>query len=296
MNTLKNFPDFPHPKNKNEKLYFKDGKFVNCVNEDDYFKILEFSTNTRGWSEDLTEMANHHIDINHPIDTASREKCLEYLNNYENSEKKIVLEIGCSSGNLIDQIKVLSKYNYIASDSIKTHILKLSEYHKDIPFLVFDLLKNPLKKKFCNGIIMLNVLEHIEDDYTALIEINNLLEQNGILILEVPSCKFLYDDYDKKLLHFRRYNMKDIISKLESAGFKIEKKTHLGFLIFPIFFLVKIFNKIFYRIFKNDNVVITQAKISNNYILKKLFYFEKKLKNINLPFGIRCYICARKIK
>ena len=75
----------------------------------------------------------------------------------------------------------------------------------------------------------------VKDDEKALIEAHKLLNTDGVLILEVPSGNFLYDEYDKELLHFRRYNMKDLVKKIENAGFRIEKKTHLGFLLFPFF-------------------------------------------------------------
>ena len=74
------------------------------------------------------------------------------------------------------------------------------------------------------------------------------------------------------------------------SSFKIEKKTHLGFSIFPFFVLIKIFNKFF----KKNNIVVQQTKITDNFLVKFLFYLDKKLKNFNLPFGIRCVICARK--
>ena len=289
--TLKtNFPIFPHPQKKNESYFFNNGFFENSNNKYDKLKILEFSKNMEGWTDELTEMAHDHIDANHPIDVASREMCVKFLDKYDKSENKIVLEIGCSSGNLIAAIKEKKNFNYIGSDAVRNQIIKLTSLHNDTPFLIFDLLKNPLKKNFCNSLIMLNVLEHIKNDDEALLEANKILDKEGILIIEVPSGKFLYDDYDRNLLHFRRYNMKEIIKKIENAGFKIEKKTHLGFLIFPIFVLVKIFNKFF----KNKNIVIKQAKMSNNLFLKMMFGLEKKLLNIYLPFGIRCYICARK--
>jgi 2-polyprenyl-3-methyl-5-hydroxy-6-metoxy-1,4-benzoquinol methylase len=291
MNTRSNLPSFPHPQKKNEYLFFENGYFKNSQNIEDKFKILEYSKNSDGWTDELTEMTNHHIDINHPIDVASREMCINFLEKYENSKKKTILEIGCSSGNLINKIKEQKKYNYIGSDAIKNHIVKLSDQHKNIPFLVFDLLKNPFKKSISNALIMLNVLEHIKDDNSALLAANKILDKNGILIIEVPSGKSLYDDYDKKLMHFRRYNMKEIVKKIENAGFIVEEKTHLGFLIFPIFALVKIFNKFF----KSKDILIKQTKISNNFFLQLLFSFEKKLSKISLPFGIRCYICARKI-
>ena len=290
--SIYNYHNFPHPKYENEDFIFKNENFHNTKNKDEKHKVLEFSENEEGWSNELTEMTNLHIDVNHPIDVASREMCINFLEKYEKSKEKIVLEIGCSSGKLINEVVKLGKYNYIGSDAIKKHIYKLSNDYKNIPFIIFDLVKNPFKKSICNALIMLNVLEHIKDDNKALIEANKILSKDGILILEVPSGKFLYDEYDKKLLHFRRYNMRDIIKKLEDAGFVIEKKTHLGFIIFPIFAIIKFFNKFF----KNEDTVIKQAKKSNNIFLKILFNIEKKFQKLNMPFGIRCYICARKIK
>lgn len=79
---------------------------------------------------------------------------------------------------------------------------------------------------------MLNVLEHIKDDDKALAEVNKILNNQGIFIIEVPSGKFLYDEYDRKFLHYRRYNMQEIEKKLIKAGFKIEKKLTLVLLFF----------------------------------------------------------------
>ncbi|MDC1115050.1 methyltransferase domain-containing protein [Candidatus Pelagibacter sp.] len=289
---INNFPLFPDPTKKDKYLFFSNGYFKEKNNPENKSKVLEYSKNIEGWTDELTEMANHHIDINHPIDVESRKKCLGYLEKYELSDKKVILEVGCSSGYLIDEIKKKQKYNYIGSDAVKNQLLKLSNEHINIPFIVFDLLKNPFNKPTVNALIMLNVLEHIKDDNTALLEANKILHKDGILILEVPSGKTLYDDYDKKLMHFRRYNMKDVVDKIENAGFTIEHKTHLGFFIFPIFAIVKLFNKFFKP--KDENIVIKQAKISNNFFLRFLFSFERIFSNFSLPFGIRCYICARK--
>ena len=283
---------FPHPKNKNQNFIFKDGYFVNLENNNDKKKVLEFSVNKEGWNEELTETAHLHIDENHPIDLASRELCIKLLKKYDLSEKKIILEIGCSSGNLIKNIIDLKKYYYIGSDAIKNHIHKLSKKYENIPFIIFDLLKNPFQTGIFDVVIMLNVLEHIKDDDKALIEVNKILNNQGILIIEVPSGKFLYDEYDRKLLHYRRYNMREIEKKLIKAGFKIEKKTHLGFIVFPLFIIIKLFNKFF----KDKNIVVKQATTSNNIFLKILFSIERKLRKLYLPFGISCFICARKIK
>ena len=282
--------EFPHPDDKNEVLIFINQNFQNKKNINEKFKILEYSQNLEGWTEDHSEMIDHQIGNEHPIDIASRDMCMYLLKKYDYSEEKIILEIGCSNGNLIDKIMNLTNYKYIGSDVIKNPIKKLAEIYRETPFIIFDLLKNPFKESFCNSLVMLNVLEHINNDDKALFEANKLLKKNGLLILEVPSGQFLYDEYDKKLLHFRRYNMKNLVKKIESAGFKIEKKTHLGFIIFPFFAAIKFLNKFI----KKKNIVTSQANFSNNIFVKFLFKIEKRLRIYNLPFGVRCFICARK--
>ena len=281
---------FPHPENKNEYFEFLEGKFCNISRRSEKLKVLEYSDNLQGWSEDHTEMIDHEIGSSHPIDISSRSLCKFFLKKFNKYEKNVILEIGCSSGNLIKEINSIGNTYYIGSDVLKKSVRKIAEIHKNIPFVVFDILKNPFPNNFCNTVIMLNVLEHIENDTKALKEANKILCNDGLLILEVPAGKFLYDEYDKQLLHFRRYNMFELIKKIENAGFVVETKTHLGFFIFPIFILVKLFNKIF----KSKNIISKQANLSNNLIVKMLFHFESKLREFSLPFGIRCFICARK--
>ena len=284
------FEEFPHPKNKNDSFIFTNGFFQNTKNKDEKLKILEYSENLEGWSEEHTEVINDHIGNKHPIDVASRDMCKYLLKKNNDENNKIVLEIGCSSGNLIDHVNSINNLKYIGSDVIRKPIKKLANIYNNNPFIIFDILKNPFSKGICDFLIMLNVLEHIADDDSALAEANKLLKKDGLLILEVPSCKSLYDDYDKKLLHFRRYNMNELIKKIERAGFIIEKKTHLGFILFPIFSVVKIINKLI----KRKNIIVSHANASNNILVQVLFKMEEKLRNFSLPFGIRCFVCARK--
>jgi len=284
------FRVFPHPNKKNEKLKFVNGNFQNIDDGSEKLKVLEYSDNLDGWSEDHTEMIDHKIGSNHPIDISSREFCKFLINKFNRFEKNIALEIGCSSGNLVDEINNLKNTYYIGSDVLKKSVRKIAEKYKNIPFVIFDILKNPFPENFCNTIIMLNVLEHIENDTKALSEAYKMLTKNGILILEVPAGKFLFDDYDKKLMHFRRYNMAELIKKIQDSGFIIENKTHHGFFIFPIFMIVKLFNKFF----KSKNIISKQANLSNNAIVRALFKLESRLRNYDLPFGIRCFMCVRK--
>lgn len=68
-----------------------------------------------------------------------------------------------------------------------------------------------------------NVLEHIEDDQKALQQLYQKLKAGGILALYLPAFQCLYSDFDAAIGHYRRYEKRDLISKLKGANFIIEK-------------------------------------------------------------------------
>jgi len=276
---------FPDPKIRNKIIFFNNG-FSNKK------KILEYNENFEGWTEDHTSLHEDNGNGNHPIDIFSRSNLVKNISH--NIKRKTVLEIGCSSGYLIADLKNNFKnINYVGADVLKFSLLKLSEKYKDIPFLKFDITKNPLKNIKFDNIIMLNVLEHIKDDFLAIRNSFKLLNKNGLIYIEVPAHQFLYDSYDKQLCHFRRYSISDLEKKLKKVGYQIIKKQHLGFFCFIPFAMTKIVNKLFS---KNKSSVKNNIKFSNNLLVKFLFLLEEKLSYFYFPFGIRCFVIAKKNK
>jgi len=275
---------FPDPKLKKKNIFFDNG-FSNKE------RILEYNENLDGWTEEHTSL---HEDIGngkHPIDIFSRSNLIKSIP--KNINRKTILEIGCSSGHLIKDLKTKFKcINYVGADVLKLSLLKLQRKYKKIPFVKFDITKNPLRNLKFDIIIMLNVLEHIKDDFLAIKNTFKLLNKNGTIYIEVPAHQFLYDNYDKQLCHFRRYSIVDLEKKLKKVGYEIIKKQHLGFFCFIPFAITKIINKIFS---KNERSVKNKIKISNNLLVKFLFYLEGKLSSFYYPFGIRCFVIAKKL-
>ena len=104
----------------------------------------------------------------------------------------------------------------------------------------------------------------------------------------------LYDSYDIKLKHFRRYSTKDLQAKLIGVGFKIVRRSHLGFIVFPAFAAVKLIGKLLKS--KNDMVVEQRAaNTSKNPFVRLALALEYRiLRRYKLPFGIRTLITAKK--
>ena len=67
-------------------------------------------------------------------------------------------------------------------------------------------------------VVMVNVLEHIEDDREALKHLLRILKPGGHLLLFVPALQGLMSKLDLMHGHFRRYHRPDLVGKVKAAG------------------------------------------------------------------------------
>ena len=72
---------------------------------DQQLPVLEFSENFEGWSDDLTRLHEEAAGSDHPVDLASRRDALAQLKQYAGFDGAIVMEIGCSSGFMLKNIR-----------------------------------------------------------------------------------------------------------------------------------------------------------------------------------------------
>ena len=72
-------------------------------------------------------------------------------------------------------------------------------------------------------IVSSNVIEHIDDDVACLRTMFELLRPGGRACLYVPARPELYGTLDEEVGHFRRYTTSDLRTKLERAGFVVER-------------------------------------------------------------------------
>jgi SAM-dependent methyltransferase len=101
----------------------------------------------------------------------------------------------------------------------------------------------PLREGTVDGILALDIFEHIEDDGAAFRESYRVLRPGGILVLSVPAFKALWGPHDVALMHFRRYRRSDVERRLQEVGFGIERASYSVFFLFPVVVLVRILEK-----------------------------------------------------
>ena len=263
--------------------------------------VLEYSENFSGWSDDLTSLHEDAVGGGHPIDMASRSDAIRQISQcIVGKDSPVIMEIGCSSGFLMkDMIKSFPDATIIGADVVKAPLFKLAEQMPGLPLLRFDLLRCPLPDQAVDVLVMLNVLEHIEDDVEALKKAFNLLKIDGYLVIEVPAGRALYDNYDAELMHFRRYTSQELAAKLNDAGFEVVRKSHLACFVFPAFASVKLINKIFASNNKRTSSTVSKqaGKTASSKLIKWLLDLEAKyFAKVSLPFGIRVLMVAKRTK
>jgi SAM-dependent methyltransferase len=76
--------------------------------------------------------------------------------------------------------------------------------------------------------VMLNVLEHIEDDARALVAVHRMLAPGGRLVLLLPAEHYLYGTLDRALGHYRRYEPAEVPPLVNGAGFAIDLMEYMN--------------------------------------------------------------------
>lgn len=73
------------------------------------------------------------------------------------------------------------------------------------------------------GILMLDVIEHVEDDLSFVRDVvDGSLAPRGWLLASVPAYQWLFSEHDRVLKHYRRYSPRAIRTVLEGAGLHVE--------------------------------------------------------------------------
>lgn len=165
---------------------------------------------------DLVELEKNSQLIRHPWETARinviADKIKQLLGAKLDSDEQInILDVGSGDAYVIDQLAHrFPSLNFIGIDiyytqeQIKLIKEKILTSNRVQLFNSWDALH--LANTKISLVLLLDVIEHVEDD-TALIEqINAHLPYAFEFIITVPAYQSLFTQHDVFLVHYRRYN------------------------------------------------------------------------------------------
>lgn len=74
----------------------------------------------------------------------------------------------------------------------------------------------------------LDIIEHVDDDESAMRELSRVAAPNAVLIISVPLHPDRWTDFDHQCGHRRRYEPEAFFNKLRDHGFTIERSAGYG--------------------------------------------------------------------
>lgn len=199
-----------------------------------------------------------------------------------------ILEIGSGIGNISKFLAHLNR-NLILTDINGSYIEYLRHRfigNPKVRIISHDIssidLSHILPSKI-DTVVCINVLEHIKDDDKSLDNIYEILCKSGRLILMVPAIKILYGSLDEKIGHFRRYEKRELVKKLEYKNFAIEKIYYHNLMSAIGWFVTG-------RILRKKLISSFQVKLLDKFIP----FFAEMEKRVKIPFGLALMVICKK--
>ncbi len=150
----------------------------------------------------------------------------------------------------------------------------------------------PCDSESFDVITVLDVIEHIEDDGTALEDIRRLLAPGGRLLITVPAFPFLWSHHDEVNHHFRRYTRTQLCDVLRSAGFEVVRVSYFNTWLFPLVVVIRLLGRLNPRPVPGGDFRLPPRLI--NRALRAVFSSESNVvARRSLPFGVSIFAVAR---
>ena len=199
-----------------------------------------------------------------------------------------ILDVGCGTGG---NLEMLAKFGAAEGVDVSDEALefcksKVLKVHKGLAESL------PFADESFEVVTALDVVEHLDDDVAGLKEMYRVLKTGGKTLIFVPAFMWLWGVQDDVSNHRIRYTKKQIVERLENAGFKIERATYANITFFAPILGGRTLMKLTGIKPESENNVNVSAL---NGVFGKLFGAEKFwLKNFNFPFGVSIVVVAKK--
>jgi SAM-dependent methyltransferase len=143
-----------------------------------------------------------------------------------------VLDVGCGWG---VNLQALETAGYRAAGlDISRRILELID-QPDRHLVEADLNQPPpAGRELSAGALLLDVIEHLDDDRGTLRRIAPLLQPGGLLAVSVPALPELFSEFDRIQGHRRRYDPETLRAAFDDTGFAVQKIFWWGGWMVPI--------------------------------------------------------------
>ncbi len=205
----------------------------------------------------------------------------------QNKELKI-LDVGCGTG---ANLEMLAQYGNAEGVDVSDDALEFCR-RKGLTVQKGLAEELPYADGTFDVSTALDVVEHLDDDIAGLKEMFRVTKKGGYSLIFVPAFMWLWGVQDDISNHRIRYTRRQIVERLQNAGYQVERSTYANWTFFaPILGGRTIMKLTGIKPESENNVNISAL----NGVFGKIFSAERFwLKNFNFPFGVSIVVMAKK--
>ncbi|MGD9818407.1 MAG: class I SAM-dependent methyltransferase [Desulfomonilaceae bacterium] len=194
------------------------------------------------------------------------------------------LEIGCGNGFVLEYLEArFPSVSFLGAELFADGLAYAKKRLITTKLIQMDIFESPFKTDF-DVIGLLDVIEHLDNDESALIKAFDHIRPGGGAIITVPQHPSLWSEKDIGAFHKRRYTKSGLQNLLEKTGF-----TTLRMISFISFLLPALFISRKLQTGSRDDELFDEFSIPPlvNAICGKVCRMEGFLikKGLSIPFG-----------
>ncbi len=199
-----------------------------------------------------------------------------------------LLELGCGTGNVLSGLAAFGEAVGMEVDPNLVALGRAAGLDVRQGALPDDLVVPP---GWADVVLLLDVIEHVDDDVGALRTAYRALREDGLLLVTVPAYGWLWTAHDVALGHRRRYTATELRDVIERAGFRIYHLSYFNALLFPAVVLIRTWK----RLRGDTRHDLHRPTRPLNRLLEWVFALERHaVPKVSLPFGASVLAVARR--
>ena len=208
-----------------------------------------------------------------------------------------ILDFGCGTG---ANFALFSRYGRVVLQDYYQAPLDFCQQRGVGPLVRGAAERLPFGDGAFDLVAATDVIEHIDDDTAALMEVARVTKPGGHVMLTVPAYMSLWSEHDEALAHKRRYTPRQVRELVEGAGLEIVKLTSYLTVLFPVGVAIRWSQRLLRVISPRRREGSPQTRhfmlpAFANAALIWLQTLEARLaRAISLPFGVSIFCLARK--
>ncbi|HEV2776135.1 MAG TPA: class I SAM-dependent methyltransferase [Solirubrobacteraceae bacterium] len=206
-----------------------------------------------------------------------------------------LLEVGCGTGFVVAGIaQALASLSLEAGDPQTSGLAFARDRVPGARLYQFDARSLPFDREF-DVVGAFDVIEHLDEDERVLAQMWRAVRPGGGALITVPQHGWLWSAEDDAGGHKRRYSRRELVAKVQRAGFSVERVTSFVSVLLPLMAAARLRARVGMRHDPDANMELSLPRPLDR-LLETAMTAERALvrRDVSLPAGGSLLLVARR--